>query len=225
MKMHPRTAATTLCLGLILGAVAYAGGQTVVETTTNATGTISEFNPNTIVIKTESSSAPIRYTSTRTTTYVDENGVPVSIQTVKSGAPATVYYVMEGDRMVASKVVVRKASSPQVAATQTRTAAEALTFTGVISDIRPDTLMVRSDSSVEPLRYRYTRATTYVDESGVPVARESVRSGLPVTVYFRKDGDRLVAYKVMVRRGPVVEPVLEEKKTTTTTTTTGPTEK
>lgn len=222
MKMYPRIAATTLSLGLILGGVSYAGGQTVVQTTTNSTGTISEFNPNMIVIKTESSSAPIRYTSTRTTTYVDENGVPVSIQTVKSGAPATVYYVMEGDRMVASKVVVRKVALPKQKTTLTATAVEALTSTGMISDIRPDTLIVQSNSSVDPLSFRYTRSTTYVDESGVPIARESVRAGLPVTVYFRKEGNRLMASKVMVHREPVSEPVVEETKTTTTTTTTQP---
>ncbi len=222
MKMYPRIIATTLSLGLILGGVGLAGGQTVVQTTTNSTGTISEFNPNMIVIKTESSSAPIRYTSTRTTTYVDENGVPVSIETVKSGAPATVYYVMEGDRMVASKVVVRKVSSPNVSKTLTATTTQALSTTGMISDIRPDTLIVQSNSSVEPLSYRYTRSTTYVDETGAPIARESVRAGLPVTVYFRKDGKRLVASKVMVRRGPIAEPVVEETKTTTTTTTTQP---
>ena len=33
----------------------------------------------------------MRYTYTKTTTYVDEMGKPVSIETVKAGVPATVY--------------------------------------------------------------------------------------------------------------------------------------
>ena len=87
--------------------------QTAVESTTSTTttsaGTISEFSPQTIVIKTETSPDPVRYTYTKSTTYVDENGSPVSIETVKSGLPVTVYYIKNGDQMIVSKVIVRKA--------------------------------------------------------------------------------------------------------------------
>ena len=81
---------------------------TVETVTTETAGTISEVRPDTIVIRTETSSSPIKYSSTKTTTYVDETGAPVSIKTVKSGLPVTVYYTREGDRMIANKVVVRK---------------------------------------------------------------------------------------------------------------------
>lgn len=88
--------------------------QTAVESTsttrtTTSAGTISEFSPDSFVIKTETSPDPVHYTYTKTTTYVDENGAPVSMETVKSGVPVTVYYMKDGDNMVASKVVVRKA--------------------------------------------------------------------------------------------------------------------
>jgi len=77
-------------------------------TTTNSAGTISEFSPDTIVVKTESSAEPIHYTYSKSTTYVDESGNPVSIETVKSGLPVTVYYVRDGDTLVTSKVIVRR---------------------------------------------------------------------------------------------------------------------
>ena len=82
--------------------------STTTTTTTTSAGTISEFSPKTIVIKTEASPNPVSYSYTKTTTYVDETGAPVSIKTVKSGLPVTVFYVKDGDKMVASKVVVRK---------------------------------------------------------------------------------------------------------------------
>ena len=90
--------------------------QTAVEATTTTTtipaaGTISEFSPEAIIIKTETSTEPVRYTYTKTTTYVDETGAPVSMELVKSGLPVTVYYVKEGNSMVASKVIVRKVST------------------------------------------------------------------------------------------------------------------
>jgi hypothetical protein len=86
--------------------------QTVVKETTTTTnlGTITEFSPETLVIRSETAAEPIRYHYSKTTTYVDETGAPVSIETVKSGLPVTVHYIKEGDRMVASKVIVRKAA-------------------------------------------------------------------------------------------------------------------
>jgi hypothetical protein len=80
-------------------------------TTTETAGTISEVSPSNIVVRTETSSSPMSYSYTKSTTYVDETGAPVTIETVKSGLPVTVYYTREGDRMVANKVVVRKTTT------------------------------------------------------------------------------------------------------------------
>ena len=87
--------------------------MTTVNTTTSTetAGTISEFSPDTIVVRSETSSSPMRYNYTKSTTYVDDMGNPVSIETVKSGLPVTVYYTREGDRMTANKVVVRKTTT------------------------------------------------------------------------------------------------------------------
>ncbi len=98
-----------LAIGTILTAAAVA--RTVVkEATTNSVGTISEFGADTIIIRSETSPEPLRYSYSKTTTYVDETGAPVTIETVKSGLPVTVYYTKVGDRLVASRVVVRKAT-------------------------------------------------------------------------------------------------------------------
>ena len=80
-------------------------------TTTETAGTITEFSPDTIVIRSETSSSPTHYSYTKSTTYVDDTGAPVSIETVQSGLPVTVYYTLEGDRMVANKVVVRETTT------------------------------------------------------------------------------------------------------------------
>ena len=42
-------------------------------------GTVSEFGEKTIVIKSETSPEPVRYNYSKTTTYVDETGQPVSL--------------------------------------------------------------------------------------------------------------------------------------------------
>jgi hypothetical protein len=69
---------------------------------------VSEFSPDSIVIRTSPAASPSTYEFTETTTYVDEAGNPVEIETVKSGVPVTVFYSKSGDKMVATKVVVKK---------------------------------------------------------------------------------------------------------------------
>jgi hypothetical protein len=92
------------------------------------------------------------------------------------------------------------------------------TTSGTISEFNPDTIIVRSTTGSEPIRYRYSRATTYVDETGAPVSMEVVKTGLPVTVHYVREGNDLMASKVIVRRVAVPEPAVIEKTTTTTTT-------
>ena len=102
---------TAAIISLLLAATSSGWAQATVETTTtttNAAGTISEFGADILVIKTETAPEPIRYSYTTKTVYVDETGAPVTLTTVKSGLPVTVYYTKVGDKMVASKVVVRK---------------------------------------------------------------------------------------------------------------------
>ena len=94
------------------------------------------------------------------------------------------------------------------------------TTAGTISEFSPETIVIRSETSPEPIRYSYSKTTTYVDETGAPVSIETVKSGLPVTVHYTKVGDRMLANKVIVRKSVVKDAPVIEKKTTTTTTTT-----
>jgi len=113
----------------------------------------------------------------------------------------------------------RDARDARDEATDAVTTTETTTSAGTISDFEPDTIVIRGDRSTEPLRYSYSKTTTFVDENGTPVSREVVKSGVPVTVYYAREGDRLIASKVVVRRTTTTEPErVIEKKTTTTTT-------
>src|ERR1017187_1354089 len=114
MKNNIRNLSGLTLLGVMLFAINIAFAQTSdtsTTTTTTSAGTISQFGPDTIVVKTTTSPDPVSYSYTKTTTYVDENGNPVSSETVKSGLPVTVYYDKEGDKMVATKVIVRKTTT------------------------------------------------------------------------------------------------------------------
>jgi hypothetical protein len=61
-----------------------------------------------------------------------------------------------------------------------------------------------------------------VDENGNPVSIDTVKSGVPVTIYYDRNGDTMVASRVVVRSLDPNATVIEHKKTTTTTTETNP---
>ena len=109
-------------------------------------------------------------------------------------------------------------------AQQEETTVETITTTktvGTISEVKPDTIVIRTETSSSPTNYSSTKSTTYVDETGAPVSMETVKSGLPVTVYYTREGDRMIANKVVVLKTTTttIKPSIEEKKTTTKTTT------
>jgi len=200
MKYTIRNAIGALLVTGSLLTVTTSFAQTVetIETAVTSEGTISEFGPQGIVIKSETATEPVRYTSSETTTYVDEEGNPVSVTTVKSGLPVTVYYTKTGDSLVATKVMVRKVVTAP--ANPSETTETTTTSAGTISEFGPGRIIIRTTTSPDPLRYTYSKTTTYVDEAGQPVSIKTVKSGLPVTVHYTKVGNSMIASKVIVRK-------------------------
>jgi hypothetical protein len=109
-------------------------GQAFAQTSTTVTtanGAFTEYVPGseTMVIKSEAGTSPLRYSVTKQTTIVDETGAPVAIERISPGSQLSIQYTGTGDRLVASRVVVRRAepatttvtSVPAVAGQQTNT--------------------------------------------------------------------------------------------------------
>jgi len=149
---------------------------------------------------------------------VDQDGNPVEATMVKPGSPVTVYYTKVGDTLFASKVMVRRLVVEPAPAIRTETTQTTTTSAGTISEFGADRFVIRTDTSPDPINYTYSKTTTYTDENGAPVSIKTVKSGLPVTVYYTKVGNSLLATKVIVRKA-VSPPEIIERKTTTTTTT------
>lgn len=215
--IHQSFSSLLFIAALTTASVAYAQNIEATATSTTSEGTVSEFGPQGIIIKTAAGTRPVRYISNETTNFVDENGNPVAANLVTSGLPVTVYYTKVGDTLIASKVMVKTGVTAPVrplATTQIETTQAVIMSAGTISEFGPEQIIIQTESSPTPLPYTYSKTTTYVDESGAPVSIQTVKSGLPVTVYYTKVGNVLVANKVIVRKAPLIE----EKKTTTTTT-------
>ena len=104
--------ALALALGaLTVGPATAEMTERTVEKTTTYQGTVSEVNPtaSTIILRSESSSAPTTYTYNKETKFVDTSGNVVSYETIKN-TPVTVQYTQEGDRMVVTKVISQPAA-------------------------------------------------------------------------------------------------------------------
>jgi hypothetical protein len=103
------------------------------------------------------------------------------------------------------------AAGTEVTETSTTSAA------GTITTYTPgsDYLTFRTGTTGAPVRYYYTKNTTVLDPEGRTVTWSAVRPDLPATVYYVREGDRMIVRKVVLSK-----PVVVEKETTTTTTTT-----
>jgi hypothetical protein len=101
-------------------------GQTFAQTTTTVTtsnGAFTEYTPGTrtVVVRSETSSAPVRYTLSKQTTIVDESGAPVAIERISPGSPISVQYTGTGEQQVASHIIVHRPAAAAVTEQQTTT--------------------------------------------------------------------------------------------------------
>ncbi|HYB99382.1 MAG TPA: hypothetical protein VEC57_09675 [Candidatus Limnocylindrales bacterium] len=108
----------SLTVGLALTA-GVANAQTIVTTSPGATytGVVSEINPtaNTIILKSESAPAPVTYTYTPQTVFVDATGNTVSYEAIRN-VPVTVEYAEQGGRTVVTRVVATRPAGAAVVA-------------------------------------------------------------------------------------------------------------
>jgi hypothetical protein len=177
---------------------------TVAETSTTGYGTITTYSPGQTLVVSQESGTPVSYSVSKQTTFVDEAGLPVEASYITSGVPITVSYVREGDRMVANRVVVKKTvtrTGSPVATQTTRTTTTTTSGAGTISEFSPgQTIVLRSTTDASPVSYATSSSTAYVDETGAPIAVEKIAPGVPVTVHYAREGDRMIANRVVVTR-------------------------
>ncbi|HWY51179.1 MAG TPA: hypothetical protein VNW72_06825 [Chthoniobacterales bacterium] len=116
-----------------------------------------------------------------------------------------------------STTVTTKDAAAGTAVTETSTT----TSTGTISTYTPGTdyITFRTSTDTAPVRYYYSKDTTILDPEGHAVTWSAVRPDLPATVYYARDGERMVVRKIVLSNPAAV---IEKKETTTTTTTEKP---
>jgi hypothetical protein len=90
---------------------------------------------------------------------------------------------------------------------------------GTIAEYKPggDYFTLRAGTTGAPARFYYTNDAHVFDPEGHPLSWSVMRPDIPATVYYVREGDRMVVRRVVLKK-----PVVVEKTTTTTTTTERP---
>src|SRR5438874_2118755 len=104
-------------------AVTSSSSTTTSTTSLDGTGTISAYTPGTdyISFRSETSTAPVKYYYTKSTTIVDPEGKTVEWSALRPDMPVRYTYVKEGDRMVISRITLTKPVSTYEKETTTTT--------------------------------------------------------------------------------------------------------
>jgi hypothetical protein len=97
-----------LAVGICIWSTEVRAQATTTMTTTK--GAFTEYVPGseTMVVRTETSSTPLRYVVSKQTTIVDESGAPVAIERISPGSPVSIQYTGTGEHLVASRIVVQR---------------------------------------------------------------------------------------------------------------------
>ena len=100
--------------------------------------------------------------------------------------------------------------------TVTQTTTTTTDTSGTITEYTPGSayFMMRAGTTGAPARFDYTNDAHVFDPEGHPLSWSVLRPDIPATVYYVREGNRMIVRKVVVSKPAVVE-----KVTTTTTTT------
>src|SRR5437016_8711173 len=111
-----------------------------------------------------------------------------------------------------STTVTTKDAAAGTAVAETSTTSAA----GTITTYTPGTdyISFRAGTTGSPVRYYYTKDTSILEPEGHTVTWSAIRPDLPATVYYVREGDRMIVRKIVLSKPTVIE-----KKETTTTTT------
>ena len=103
--------------------VTSSSSTTTSTSSVDGSGTITTYTPGSdyISFRTETSSTPVKYYYTKTTTIVDSDGKAVEWSMLKPDMPVKYTYVKDGDRMVISKITLAKPMASYEKTTTTTT--------------------------------------------------------------------------------------------------------
>ncbi len=122
---------------------------------------------------------------------------------------------MAGALALGSTLVVGTATAEMTE--RSTTTEKTTTYSGTVSEIDPSssTITVRSETATAPTKYVFTKETVFADPQGHVVSYDTMRNS-PVTVYYTREGDRMIVSKVVTMKPAGA--TMEHRESTTTET-------
>lgn len=156
-----------LALGICVWST-QAFAQSTTTTVTTSRGAFTEYVPGseTMVVRSETGTTPLRYVVNKQTTIVDEAGTPVAVERISPGSPVSIQYTGTGDRLVASRIVVQR---PTTATTVTAP----VTTGGAVTEQHTTTTT--------------TRALTHDEKHAIHEEREHRKEAVKDAIEKKKD--------------------------------------
>ncbi len=198
-----------------------AADTSAVKEEITATGTLFSVEPEILSVVMKDNPTPVRFAYGKDTPFVDEKGEAVPVDLVRAELPLTVHYEMEGEKMVARRVVVsrsmvagdtseksdqKRLELAEKKALETSRAAEAEPYLpkdimGTVATIE-QTISIVARGETTPTTCIINNSTRYVNASGQPVSTQLVMPGMPITVKTIRDGKRVIAQEIIIRGNP-----------------------
>jgi hypothetical protein len=164
-----------------------------------------------------------RYQFTSISRLFDPAGKPLAMENLRPGLKLTVFFERDGEDLVVSRATIGQPSSiaqnptPAPNPTPSQPAENnGVVLRTLVMEVLPDssTIVVKTDTGAS-VRYRYTKTTQMVDETGNMVTLDAIRAGTRATLQFTRIENELVLTRIIVvEPGPVIstqasiEPVL-----------------
>lgn len=127
------------------------------------------------------------------TEFTDSEGRAAKREQFTAGQAVTVHHARSGGELIATRVVALQPKGIFTA--------------GTVTEVGPGFLTIESPNAPNtPVRYVSNATTTYVTQKGEPLARDRVKAGVTVKVYYSKEGDTMIASKVEVQDAPSTSP-------------------
>lgn len=175
---------------------------------------------NQLMLRTKLGKEPIGFTVNSATKFIDLDGKPVDPVLLKPEVPVELNFAEDGNKLIATRVIVQRVQVPVPGAGMTLSNRETLkpggkvveetskqTTTTTINSgalqTLDDAFITLKESGVEaPVRYQISKTTVWVNAAGEPTKAGVIKPGHPVKVTFSKNGDVLVAEQIAILEPP-----------------------
>jgi hypothetical protein len=159
----------------------------------------------------------VRFSYDKSTPFLDETGESVPLELVRGELPLTVYYLMEGEKMVARRVVVSRSmvagdANAQPEKKRQQLAAEKAQENLQLSEneqympqeVRGNVATIEQTISIvarggkTPSSCIINNSTRFVNSAGQPVSGQLIKGGMPITIKSIRDGRRVIAQEIII---------------------------